>query len=98
MTASSNHKPHFTVGVTCVGGTFIADVLNALRAAPDFTVTIIGVDANAAARGRVLCDHFAVLPMAFKNGAVLLGVCALTVSSAVLEVAFMNAEGCDCPR
>ena len=61
------HKPHFTLGITCVGGNFIADIVNALRAAPDFSVTIIGVDANPEARGRVLCDHFTVLPMAEKE-------------------------------
>ncbi|MBM3491850.1 MAG: hypothetical protein FJX68_15695 [Alphaproteobacteria bacterium] len=35
-----------------------------MRAAPDFAVEIVGIDADASATGRLLCDHFAVLPMA----------------------------------
>lgn len=57
-------KPHFNVAVTCVGGRLIYDIIRALRDAMDYTVTVIGIDADPAAAGRLLCDHFAVLPMA----------------------------------
>lgn len=58
------NKPHFVIGVTCVGGRLIYDMICALRDADDYTVTVVGVDADSSAAGRLLCDAFAVLPMA----------------------------------
>lgn len=57
-------KPHFVVCVTCVGGRLIYDIIRALRDAEDYAITVVGVDADPSAAGRLLCDHFAVLPMA----------------------------------
>jgi carbamoylphosphate synthase large subunit len=58
------NKPHLVVCITCVGGRLIYDTICALRDAQDYSITIVGVDANPEAAGRLLCDHFAVLPMA----------------------------------
>lgn len=57
-------KPHFVVCVTCVGGRLVYDTISALRDAQDYTITVVGVDADPEAAGRLLCDQFAVLPMA----------------------------------
>lgn len=57
-------KPNITVCVTCVGGRLIFDILTALRAATDFDVFLLGIDADPSAAGRLLCDRFEVLPMA----------------------------------
>lgn len=57
-------KPHFVVCITCVGGRLIYDIISALRDAEDYTVTVVGIDADPSAPGRLLCDAFAVLPMA----------------------------------
>lgn len=57
-------KPHFVVCITCVGGRLIYDTICALRDADDYSITVVGVDADPEAAGRLLCDHFAVLPMA----------------------------------
>lgn len=40
------------------------DTLAALRAADDFNIFLVGIDANPSAHGRLLCDRFEVLPMA----------------------------------
>lgn len=61
------NKPHFVICVTCVGGRLIYDMICALRDAHDYTVTVVGVDADSSAAGRLLCDTFAVLPMADKD-------------------------------
>ena len=60
-------KPHYVVCVTCVGGRLMYDVIRALRDADDYTITIVGVDADASASGRLLCDTFVVLPMSEKD-------------------------------
>lgn len=60
-------KKQFTIAVTCVGGRYIHDILIALRDAPDFSLRVIGVDADPFAAGRLLCDHFIVLPMADRD-------------------------------
>jgi len=57
-------KPLLVICVTCVGGRLIYDIISALRDAEDYAVTVIGVDADPAAAGRLLCDRFFVLPMA----------------------------------
>jgi biotin carboxylase len=57
-------KPTITVCVTCVGGRLIFDIVTALRAATDFEVFLLGIDADPSAAGRLLCDRFEVLPMA----------------------------------
>lgn len=59
--------PHFVVCVTCVGGRLIYDIIRALRDAVDYSITIVGIDANPSAAGRLLCDSFVVLPMAEKD-------------------------------
>ena len=51
-------KPTFDVALTCVGGRLTYDLINAIRRAPDFKVNIIGMDLNANANGRFLCDQF----------------------------------------
>lgn len=61
------NKPHYIVCVTCVGGRLIYDMICALRDAHDYTVTVVGVDADPSAAGRLLCDAFVVLPMAEKD-------------------------------
>ena len=53
-----------TIAVTCVGGRLIYDIVLALRSASDLNVRIVGIDADPEAHGRVLCDVFAVLPIA----------------------------------
>ena len=58
------NKPRFVVCVTCVGGRLIFDIIRALRDATDYSVTVVGVDADPAAHGRLLCDAFVALPMA----------------------------------
>jgi len=57
-------KSHLVVCITCVGGRLIYDTIRALRDAEDYSITVVGVDADPTAAGRLLCDHFAVLPMA----------------------------------
>lgn len=57
-------KPHYVVAVTCVGGRLIYDMIVALRDAADYTITVVGIDADPNAAGRLLCDHFVVLPLA----------------------------------
>jgi predicted ATP-grasp superfamily ATP-dependent carboligase len=57
-------KPHLVICITCVGGRLIYDIISALRDADDYTVTVVGVDADPDAAGRLLCDKFFVLPMA----------------------------------
>ena len=57
-------KPEITVCVTCVGGRLIYDIVHAIRDVDDFTVKIVGVDADPQAHGRLLCDAFEILPMA----------------------------------
>ncbi len=57
-------RPFRTVIVTCVGGMFVSDIVEALRSAPDFDVRIVGCDANPNAPGRVLADCFEALPFA----------------------------------
>ena len=56
--------PTLNIVVTCVGGRLIYDIVNALRSADDFRGHIIGIDADPEAHGRLLCDQFAVLPIA----------------------------------
>ena len=51
-------KKKLTVLITCVGGHFIGDICSALRDAQDMDLTIIGVDTNEVAQGRLLCDKF----------------------------------------
>ena len=53
--------PHYTVLVTCVGGRLIYDIIQALRMAEDFTVTLLGCDSDPQAHGRLLVDHFEVI-------------------------------------
>jgi len=55
---------HRKIVLTCVGGALIYDVIKALRSAPDFTVRLIGCDADPQARGRVLMDRFVNVPLA----------------------------------
>ena len=57
-------KPTFDVALTCVGGRLTYDLINAIRRAPDFKVNIIGMDLNANANGRFLCDQFFTIPNA----------------------------------
>lgn len=61
------NRPRFVVCVTCVGGRLIFDIIRALRDATDYSVTVIGVDADPSAHGRLLCDAFVALPMAEEN-------------------------------
>lgn len=56
-------SPHLVVAVTCVGGRLIYDIIEAIRDANDYEITVVGIDADSSAAGRLLCDHFAVLPM-----------------------------------
>lgn len=58
-----NRRPT-TVGVTCVGGRLIYDIIRGLRQAEGLAVQVIGFDADAEAHGRILCDRFAILPRA----------------------------------
>ncbi|OGL89746.1 hypothetical protein A3I45_03960 [Candidatus Uhrbacteria bacterium RIFCSPLOWO2_02_FULL_53_10] len=55
------------VGVTCVGGRFVFDALQALRAAPDLDVTIIGMDAVAESSGKLFVDRFVQVPFASQD-------------------------------
>lgn len=57
-------KPTFDVALTCVGGRLTFDLINAIRRAPDFKVNITGMDLNANANGRFLCDQFFTIPNA----------------------------------
>ncbi len=59
--------PQLTICVTCVGGRLIYDVIRALRDASDYDVFVVGIDADASAAGRLLCDAFFVLPMAERD-------------------------------
>lgn len=55
-------KPAIRVCVTCVGGRLIYDILRGLRDAQDYDIFVLGVDGNAEAHGRVLCDAFETVP------------------------------------
>ena len=57
-------KPLFNVALTCVGGRLTHDLIVALRKASDFDVNIVGLDVNANANGRFLCDRFFTIPNA----------------------------------
>lgn len=64
---TSFSKKKLTVLITCVGGHFIGDICSALRDAPDMDLTIVGVDSNELAPGRLLCDHFFPIASAEDN-------------------------------
>ncbi|MBI4617561.1 MAG: ATP-grasp domain-containing protein [Planctomycetes bacterium] len=51
-----------TVLLTCIGGTFVPDTIEALRADPDLDLRIVGVDANPEVANRFLVDSFHVVP------------------------------------
>ena len=71
-------KPHFNVCITCVGGRLIYDMINAIRDSDDYTITVIGIDVNPDAHGRLLCDYFRVFPLASSDpDGWLSGICAL---------------------
>lgn len=53
-----------TLCLTCVGGRLISDIITAIRDAADYEVEILGVDIEPLANGRLLCDHFGVVPNA----------------------------------
>src|SRR3989338_10761722 len=62
-------KQIYTIGMTCVGGHYIYDIIRALREAEDFSVRLVGIDANPDAFGRMLVDHFEVVPFAERDEA-----------------------------
>lgn len=62
--AESGEQQVFTVVTTCVGGRLIFDILDGLRTAGDFQCILVGTDADPQAHGRLLCDHFQVIPNA----------------------------------
>ena len=53
-----NHK----LILTCVGGRLIYDIIKALKDANDYSLTLIGIDQNKQAHGRLLCDKFYKVP------------------------------------
>lgn len=59
-----NALPEVSVCVTCVGGRLIYDILRGLRETAGMQIRILGTDTDAEAHGRLLCDHFAVVPRA----------------------------------
>lgn len=70
--------PHFNICITCVGGRLIYDMISSMRDSDDYTITVIGIDANPDAHGRLLCDYFRVLPMAVNDPeGWISGICAL---------------------
>lgn len=81
MTIKEQKKrpPHYKIGITCVGGHFIYDIIRAFRRAEDFTATIIGLDVNPDSCGKVLVDHFEEIPLAKKSAPAyikkILGIC-----------------------
>lgn len=54
--------------VTCVGGILIYDTMKGLRSAEDLNAWILGIDADGDAHGRLLCDAFAIVPNASRDG------------------------------
>jgi len=52
------------IALTCIGGRLSYDTIRALRDAEDFECWLLGIDGNAEAEPRVLCDAFRVLPSA----------------------------------
>ncbi len=67
VATSESAKPQITIGVTCVGGVYIYDMLRALRSADDFEARIIGMDGNAESSGRLISDVFEHVPMASED-------------------------------
>jgi glutathione synthase/RimK-type ligase-like ATP-grasp enzyme len=57
-------KHSVNLGITCVGGRFVFDAIQALRSAPDLDITIIGIDANLESSGRLYVDVFETVPFA----------------------------------
>lgn len=55
-------KLNLTICITCVGGRLIYDVIRAFREADDYNITIVGIDSNSDAQGRLLCDFFELVP------------------------------------
>ncbi|MBI4615070.1 MAG: ATP-grasp domain-containing protein [Planctomycetes bacterium] len=51
-----------TVLLTCIGGVFAPDTIEALRADTDLDLRIVGVDANPEVTGRFFVDSFHVVP------------------------------------
>ncbi|MBP9853717.1 MAG: ATP-grasp domain-containing protein [Candidatus Omnitrophica bacterium] len=51
-------KKRLKICITCVGGHYMYDLITALRSADDFSVYIVGVDANPDSSGRFLVDAF----------------------------------------
>ena len=45
----------------------IYDIIRSIRDADDYKATIIGVDANKDAHGRLLCDKFYLVPDSENN-------------------------------
>ncbi|MDO8435351.1 MAG: ATP-grasp domain-containing protein [bacterium] len=60
-------RPIYTIGMTCVGGHYIYDIIRAFRDADDFSVRIVGIDANPDAFGRLLVDRFEIVPFAERS-------------------------------
>ena len=55
-------KKKIKICLTCVGGRLMHDIIKAIRDADDYDVTIIGVDSDKNAAGRLLCDNFYIVP------------------------------------
>lgn len=62
-----NNIIQYTIGLTCVGGHYLYDLIRALRGAEDFTVRLVGIDANPNARGQWFVDAFEIAPLAEKG-------------------------------
>ncbi len=60
--ASSPNARKATVCVTCVGGRLIYDIIRGVRMTDGVDVSILGVDADPSAHGRLLCNAFDVVP------------------------------------
>ena len=59
-----SEKRKVNLGITCVGGKFVFDAVQALRSADDLDVKIVGIDANPDSRGKRFVDEFETVPFA----------------------------------
>ncbi len=62
-----NGKRKVNLGITCIGGKFVFDAVQALRSTEDLDVKIIGIDANPDSAGKLYADEFESVPFAAKD-------------------------------
>ena len=82
-----------SVALTCVGGRYVADIVDALRRAPDFEIRIVGLDASPKAMGRMIVDDFAVVPLPGESDDAYLKALLRIIRQYEIDVVLQGSEG-----